>query len=328
MDKFDLIHIGHGKCLSTLMQRRWSMSGSYNYFHGLSAGNTLSKAFLSGSRDPGSHRIDIQLRDDRPNLLSYEGFMFFACAEDTPAAHRHLTLERQAFIAATLSGLSDRVLMVLRDPKDWIRSCHAQYVKYGGSLRLQDYFAAFRRPLLDNLRLDRILPIWRDNGFEPIALAMEDYKADPAAFWTLYAGQTGLPAPEDAASDDMGDNRTDHAKLETRAATNALVETLVGLMERNPLYTSSPEHLKELESFAVVNSNFRMWTVRRAFEAMGEAEFEAFRTRLNLEPRADFSTLTLDPEARVLLAESYVAPLRAFPAFAPHVEGYLARLEE
>ncbi|MGR3570402.1 hypothetical protein [Brevirhabdus sp.] len=326
MDKFDLIHIGHGKCLSTMLQRRWAMSDRYNYFHGLAAGNTLSQAFLSGARDPANHRIDINLNADKPNILSYECFTFFGCAEDIPETARHLTLERQAFIAATLAPLSDRVLLVLRDPKDWIRSCHAQYVKYGGSLPLQAYFETFRKPLLDNLRLDRILEIWRANGFEPIVLPMEDYKADPCGFWALYERLTGLPAPEDRPSSALADNRTEHDRLETRAATNALIEKLIALMERNPLYQSSPEHRKERDSFAVVNSNFKMWTVRRAFEAMSPAEFEEFRSGLNLAPETGFSRLALDAEAQAALAETYLAPLEEFSACRPHLAGYHAGL--
>ncbi|MBL3705169.1 hypothetical protein GI582_20940 [Sulfitobacter sp. BDSS02] len=322
MKEFDLIHIGHGKCLSTFMQERWNRSDRYNFFNGVTTGDALSKAFMAGARSSEGQKIDINLSTDKPNVLSYECFTYFGCAEDTPEEYRHLTLERQAFIAATLSHLSRTALLILRNPVDWIRSAHAQYIKYGGSLNLQGYFSAFRTPLLDNLRLDRILPIWRDNGFEPVVLAMEDYTRDPERFWRQYEALTELPAPHDIATDAQSDNRTDHGNLETRAATNALIDTLIGAMERNQLYKNSPPHQKELESLSTVNEHFRRWTLRRAFEAMGEEEFDDLRSQLALSEDQSFRELALDSADADLLAECYLEPLREFSAFEPYVESY------
>ena len=122
MTRFEFIHIGHGKCLSTMLQRRWAESDRYNYCHGLAAGNMLSDAFLAGSRDPSRHPVRFALNDQHPNVLSYECFTFFGCAPDVPTHQRHQTLDRQAFIASALAPFSDRVLLVLRDPRDAIAS--------------------------------------------------------------------------------------------------------------------------------------------------------------------------------------------------------------
>ncbi|WP_109467817.1 hypothetical protein [Albibacillus kandeliae] len=326
MTRFEFIHIGHGKCLSTMLQRRWAESDRYNYCHGLAAGNMLSDAFLAGSRDPSRHPVRFALNDQNPNVLSYECFTFFGCAPDVPTHRRHMTLDRQAFIASALAPFSDRVLLVLRDPKDWIRSCHAQYVKYGGALSLQGYFDAFRVPLLDNLRLDRILQIWRERGFAPVALAMEAYTSDPRSFWADYERQTGLPEPGEIAEDDAADNRTDHDKLEPRALANGAIEMLIRLMERNELYQLSPQHRKELEVFSTINKSFQTWTVRRAFEAMDTEDLRAFCNHINFVPSSDFLQLELDDAARDLLTESYVEPLSGFAAFEPHLDGYRASL--
>lgn len=321
-DKFDFIHIGHGKCLSTMLQHRWSVSPRVNYFHGLDAGNNLSRAFLSGKRDPAQQKIEVQLPEDRPNVLSYECFMLFATAEDTDPRHRHLVIERQDFIASVLEPLSDRALMVLRDPVDWIASCHAQYVNYGGALDLQGYFDAFRIPLLDNLRLDRILPLWRGRGFEVTALPMETYRDDRNQFWGLYTDETGLEPPGETASHALADNRTQSEKIEPRARANRIVGTLIDAMGKNPLYAQSADHRKEAESLSMVNDQFRRWTVRRAFEAMTDADLAAFREAIGFRPDPTFRSLTLDAEARDILLDTYVAPLDAFETFAPYRARY------
>lgn len=326
MDSFDLIHIGHGKCLSTLLQRRWSKSAHYNFFHGLDAGNALSQAFLSGGIDPASQRIDIRLNRDKPNLLSYEGFLYFGCAEDTAPHHRHLTLQRQAHIAQALKPLGDKVLMVLRDPLDWIASSHAQYVKYGGALPLQRYFEYFRRPLLDNLDLARSLEIWEGQDFRPVALAVEDYR-DPARFWQSYEAQTGLPAPEEADDDALADNQTDQAALPARAAANELFDEVQRLIERQPPHLSNPERKAEQKVLVDAMAKVKQWGLRRAFETMDADALARFSDRLALADETSFRRLQLDPEAQRHLRRNYLAPLARFPAFAPHLDAYHRHLE-
>lgn len=321
---FDFIHIGQAKCLSTMLQNRWSASSGYSFFHGVEIGDTISGMYLSGDTPAQPAQIAPEMTPGTVGVLSYECFTYFVADGETsmpPLSAR--VLDRQRYIARVLSGNSATALMILRDPIDWIRSVHAQYIKYGGKRDLQGYFEAARRDLLDNLDLAQMQAIWHAEGFDLRILPMEAYRHDKSGFWAGYEALLGHPAPEDRALADLADNRTEAAKLEPWVQANRIAAFLSAAMQGHQTYAApSPAQAEEKRILTEAAERFSTWGIRRAFESMSADQLAELQALMQFRPDPGFRALRLDAEARILLETRYLAPLAQLPAFTPYLQRY------
>ena len=68
-----------------------------------------------------------------------------------PELSEHIPKRQQ--LLATMFGPLDKILIVIRDPVDWIRSAYAQMFKEGGYLSVERYVREFKVSIEKNLDL-------------------------------------------------------------------------------------------------------------------------------------------------------------------------------
>jgi hypothetical protein len=97
-----------------------------------------------------------------------------------------------------------RVLIVIREQRDMILSCYAQYVKVGGGCSLRDYVlpcGGSRQPMfsLDHFRYHRLIGHYQKlfGAEHVLVLPFERLRADPRGFVAAIAGFSGGRSADD-----------------------------------------------------------------------------------------------------------------------------------
>lgn len=310
-NKFKFIHIGQGKCLSTYLQNLWAQDHYCNFYHGMNLGDDLTRAFLNNQ----SVSVDFSEVNDegKPNILSYECFTYFGVTESSELLYEDKFFERIRFIAKKLSGSADTALLIVRDPLDWIRSSHAQYIKYGGFESAQKYYEKFREGIISNLNLSKITAIWKQEGFRDVILPMEMFKEDVLSFWRQYEEKLGLDKPKINIFSDLKNNVTPKRDLELKALVNRVVFNL------NNNMNFREGNAKESE----ILDWYLKWGVRRYFENSTAKDKDDLKALLSFEKRGDFFDVELSKEDSGKINLAYSKALEGLDWFSDYRKRYI-----
>lgn len=309
---FDVVHIGLGKCLSTTLQGIWKGASNVQCVDVAALSPKVTQLLITAQQEGKA----LPALDFEPppmlgrdcTVLTSEG-MTFSLLVDKPQ-HFGLIPLRQAYMAKTFGPRARKVLMVVRNPFDWVRSAHAQYIKQGGCASRAAFFDSHRESCLHNLDLVRIVAQWREVNPALEILPMELYASDRAAFWCLYTQRLQVPVP---TPDDTRDyqNTSRYDRLELSARVNRVLAELSGILGH-----VEQSHAKAAREGFV---HGRQWGVRRAMENASDAECQALAGAMDFRPDPAFLAWTPDAEFKGFVRERFLPPLRGLPHLADWV---------
>lgn len=276
-----LVHIGLAKSMSSTLQALWANSENYV---AIDPGGLTSKtdSFFDQHRD-NIDALVAQLGNSGPpfgfepdnglQVLSGEGLASsWFC--HMPELSEHIP-KRQQLLATMFGPLADKILIVIRDPVDWIRSAYAQMLKEGGSLSVETYIREFKLSIEKNLDLRALVTFWQQYDAEIVILPMELYKADQDAFWIAYEGNLGMRRPESSRSQYIMANPSFYETLEVHRSVNrilGILETVCIEDQKNPVKDVFIEGLKTA----------RLWGSRSAMERLSPNQLVELKSLLSL----------------------------------------------
>ena len=130
--------------------------------------------------------------------------------------------------------LAEKVLIVIRNPIDWIRSAYSQSLKEGGSLSPDKYISDFRVSIEKNLDLRALVACWEQFEAEVVILPMELFKENEESFWIAYEGMLKMSRPE--SSQKVVANPSYYETLEIHQSINKILSILETACVENEKY--------------------------------------------------------------------------------------------
>jgi hypothetical protein len=320
---FDFIHIGLAKCMSTTLQTQWDRSSNYRYQSGHEIAHTCAKFVVQHASELEQlPTINVTAPEghDEVDVISSESFSFSSLEQPEMSDH---TAAKQRYVAQTMCHLSNKVLIVIRDPIQWVRSVHAQSISQGGFSSPQEFVQSHRGVLLNNLHLGRLIEIWQRNGLEVTVLPMEGVTQDAELFWQTYESSLGVPRPDYMTeATGISRNASRYDRLELAALINRFQHQLSGLVEKG----ESP-NIQDRTAIRNALALVQRWGARRALHTATEDEVTSIQALFNPDYFGGFEHFKLDAALIDHLTEHFVAPLEQHPAMAPHLAGYRESLE-
>ena len=156
----NFIHIGMGKCASTYLQNVFLSEPNFKY---MVLDNIVEAVIVNARKSAEPHSfpnvtIDmsnfIQEEGGQFQVASSEGFTFAFINE--PEHYDNLGHLYQ--LSAHFLGkgqLSSQVLLMLRDPIDWLRAAHQQQIKGGGYLSYEEFYQEAKTYLMTSLDIKK-----------------------------------------------------------------------------------------------------------------------------------------------------------------------------
>ena len=319
---FDFIHIGMGKCMSTTLQTQWARSSNYRLESGESIARACGDYVEKHANDlEQMPTINVTVPEGAGDIavISAEAFSFSFV--NKPHLGDYIAAKQQ-YAARTISHLSNKALIIIRDPIRWIHSAHAQSINQGGFESPQEFAQSHRSVLLNNLHLSRLMKTWQQEGLELTVLPMEGFIEAPDQFWQHYESSLGVARPDyEPEITGVSRNASRYDRLELAALINRTQHELSQLVRKG----DSPD---AQDKTVVLNALklAQQWGARRALHTATEAEVQRVQALFNPDCFGDFHSFTMDKEFIDHLEEHFVAPLAQHPAVAPFLAGYRASL--
>ena len=306
-----VLHIGLGKCASTSLQGLWTQSENYNYFS-LHELTTQTRNLIVDKRDDLDSAVDAiqsmnvkfpEFDNNKMNVFSSEGVTFSFI---TDFQYGYLTQLKQQAMAVLLKGLSTKVLMLVRNPIEWITSAYAQQVKEGGSMSFDEYLVGARQSIYHNLNINFIKSVFEKQGFEVIILPIELMKLAEDEFWESYEDRLGVARPSlvKFPTDKRTANITNSATIPVHAKLNQILAELSLLVRKSSAYVGE-ENKIILDALELS----RKWGTRAALHDLSRIELE------QLERVLDIGSVTLngdsipDTDLKTHLQNNFIDPL-------------------
>ena len=322
--KLDFIHIGLGKCMSSRLQGYWQLDEGTHSMSASGISNAIDEVIRGGFPDTKAIReqcaqININFPPSIPgsvNMLTSESLTFSFLHEPEMG---EMIVTKDAIASELLSGLSDKILMLVRDPIEWITSCYAQQVKEGGLIAMNAYLDSHRAVILNNLDLTRRVREWSRTGAEVIVLPIELARRDDVLFWDAYETRLGVsrPANWQGTFDVVGNNVTAYETIEAHRRMNAALLALEGTLEGTDL----PQKTEMIKFMTTV----RKLCIRRGFSFADKKALEEIRSALNLEAgKDDPGTPSLDAAYLDAIETQFMQALRQDKQFQDYgcLDGY------
>jgi len=251
--------------MSTSLQNIWNLSENYDSFEGHQLSHLVDETIQLNQDHAAALILQSQLTFDEPNtkpcsVFSSEGFSSL-WYEGNP--NKHCLWEiKQKTLPRLLARFSDRVLVVVRDPVEWIYSSYCQLVKEGSGIGLNDYLDKYSAVIRSVLNLENLFENWRGSNFDVVVLPLELARDNPEQFWSLYESRLGVERP--SGTDEMPQrNVTDQRFLRLNRQLNRLMDAIE---EATFEPTADREEGDDMQAVQSAIDFYRTWCTRRALE--------------------------------------------------------------
>lgn len=206
-----LLHIGLPKTATTSLQNVWRKHPEVNLtYHGLIPLIEAARCLGKGELVQGNVQFnyDVEPQPGQKIILSHESL-------STAYVNERATVERirkyQAIAVQLMQQIDPqtRILLVVREPKRWIRSMYNQCVKQGGIDTFPLFLQREKSFILETLNIQSLFSLWSATfGIENIrVLPMELFRDDENLFHQILHNFCGTPTPSTLMNDLPKDNR-------------------------------------------------------------------------------------------------------------------------
>lgn len=309
-DGFDFIHIGLPKCASTSLQILWGEDPSCTF---ASLGKVSSYAReITFSSGPDADTfpnvsLNIELGSGENKIGSSEG-LTWAFMDEPNLQYALSAYHRTTARLLGESKATDKILIVIRDPVDWIHSAHAQHIKTGGYYDVASFLEENESFVSGVLDLSSIISAWSGYFENVVIIPVEYLKRDPERFWRRYEEGLGVSRPLGRGRSIKSINKTPWGSLQDLASINKLMSRI------QQVYGELEEYRKlfpeEYEKLSYMMSRVRKWVPRRIAEYAPAGELSNLASGFSAQDSRSFNALHLSSELSEHLLESYVEVMR------------------
>ena len=310
----NFIHIGLGKCASTYLQNVFNNSSDYNV---VDLNGVVSAIHENARKSHGPQQfpninidIDSSLNDKnkRITVASNEDFTFFSDPCDYEFVKNLVGLSSHFLGKARIS---DKILLMIRNPIEWLRAAHEQSIKGGRFDSFGIFFKKEKNYLRNSLNLREILDAF-EMFFEIITLASEDLRVKPDKFWELYSQKLGVRKPEKELLNQILEVKyTSNSSLGERSIKLAILnkfsayklECLNALGEYNTF-------MQEESRANILYCEHERWSNRRMMEFASDESIEKLMSLLSEFDAENFSQICIDVEIKDHLLKNFLEPLK------------------
>lgn len=306
------VHIGLAKCMSTTLQTLWGASQNYSYCSATQLKTSVEQNIEAEFQKFGDvpnivHPGRVNFENKTPEIasvLSCEGLTYSWPSQ----AQMYCCIElKQRLLSQMLSGTTDKLLIIVRDPIDWIFSAFAQQVREGSSLTLTEYQSQFRGFFEESLNLRNTIKIWREAGFKPTILPMELYKTSTDRFWALYEDNLDIERPSlyDTPLDGTRKNETRYDVLDNHLTLNQIFDILLKATQ------SEAYDMRDRQTVIDSLNYAKKWGIRRGLTYINNSQLETLRTLVgaNCSPVAK-QDLVIDECLHSHIRDCFISPLK------------------
>jgi hypothetical protein len=309
----DFIHIGLGKCASTYLQNVFNSDPDFNLFD---LANIVALS-VEKSREGANPKdfSDVTISMD-PSILSYahkfnvssaEGFTFVS-----EQAHYENILSLYKVSAHFLgkSQLSLKVLLMIRNPVEWIRAAHEQSIKEGGFGSYGEYYEKEKTYLENSLNIKEIINEYA-NYFDVFTLSADQLRSEPDDFWELFSKNLDVGVPKKEIREQVSQN-----KLAVNASLKGRRHKLAML---NKFSSAKNNSLRGLEDyFALIPEEAHMslklsehekWSNRRIVEFATPEQLDTLTAHFEDIDDTEFTRTYIDQHMKDHLLINFIEPL-------------------
>lgn len=314
----DFIHVGLPKCGSTYLQYLWGSDATYTRKNPSGLVKLCRDLALSGS----SQHIDLGPIDPiegETRVISSEGFTWGWLNQPEQQAAIGPLQETAARVMGDAT-LADKVLIVVRDPVDWLRACHEQTLKEGGCESYADFLRSQRRLCESVLDLRHLLAVFEERFAEVVVLSADEMKETPLDFWAKYSESLSVAAPDLLSQSDDGLQHNANRRLGKRALLlarlNSLGQTLSGAFQSLDGYYATAK-TKEIEQLKPTATVLWKWYHRRLVEFASDEALAPLAEQLDLDDDGSFQRVFVDPDLLHWIETRYLQPLERLATIPP-----------
>lgn len=306
------VHVGLPKCMSTTLQHLWMTSHNYNYYPANEFNDSIEKTICHHRERAGavlnSMNINFQPPTHSSNVtvFSSEGF---STLWPNDLAAQPLWGTKQRVIPEFLAAHANKVLLIVRDPVEWIFSSYAQLLKEGRVIELTDYLNDYRDYIAQVLDISNFNRLWTESGFEISVLPMDIIKTEPETYWRTYETQLDLPRPSNY--NDKRDGKARNATVTDTLHLQLQLNKLFELLSESVDGIDNPEDFGDLDNVREIITRGKMWASRRALDGINSDQVSRLQGLLDPQtPKISKSMVEIPHELAQHLLLNFVAPLR------------------
>ena len=236
-NRFDFIHIGMPKCMSSHLQKVWNDSENYSAIRG----RLLADEIHNICKNLESQNIKIEIKEISDNLIrginfpkSVQGKKNIFTEESFTSPIDDYYFSRQKILARTLANTSEKVLILIRNPVDWILSFYGQEVKMGmADENFKQWFFHNKNRIYCGLNMSKMLSIW-SKYFKITLIPIEISRDTKSRFESIYYKNLGdIPSKLDSDYSAMQSNITNYSSLNAFGRLNTLNKFMRNSLEKN-----------------------------------------------------------------------------------------------
>ena len=311
----DFIHIGLGKCASTYLQNVFLSEPNFKVM----VLENLAEAVLVNARMAAEPHSFPNVKIDMSNFLREEGGQFqVASSEGFTFAFinepKHFdNLEDLYRLSAHFLGkgqLSSQVLLMLRDPIDWLRAAHQQQIKGGGHLSYKEFYQEAKTYLMTSLDIKKIVDIYA-YYFHVVTMSADDLRNSPDDFWEWFSNRLGVEAPKKEARDKASSHQlASNPSLRDRTYKLAALNKQSVIKKRCLLRLDEYYKVVPADAKAFIELNEQeMWCNRRMVEFSSPEQLEQLYVKIDGISEEEFTNIYIDEEMKQHLLKCFIEPL-------------------
>lgn len=306
--------------MSSRLQGHWQLDDGYNSMSADGISNAIDEIIKNSFPDIAAieaqcSKININFPpflQQHINMMSSEGLTFSFI--HNPELGEAIAIKDE-IASKMLAGLTDKIFLLVRNPVDWIRSFHAQQVKEGGLVKMNDFINSHRSVILNSLNLERRVSLWSRFGAEVVILPIELARRDDGLFWKAFEQRLKVKRPSNwqGKFDVVSNNTTAYETIEAHRRMNKLLNVLEGVLEQSDL-TQKADLLKFMNATRKV-------CVRRAFSYVDTETLDEIHNALKMTPGESHpEEFVLDADYLKSIEAHFMAPLRSDSYFKDYVD--------
>tara|TARA_Y100000991_G_scaffold214888_1_gene203727 strand:- start:236 stop:1312 length:1077 start_codon:yes stop_codon:yes gene_type:complete len=305
------VHLGLSKCMSSSLQEFWNTSHNYCLYQGHDFNEAIEKTIVHHKHNAeevllsASFNFQSPPNSDDVTVFSSERL---STLWPTDLEKQEFWDIKQTVLPKLFSNYTRRVLLVVRDPIDWIFSDYAQLIKEGRNLEFDAYLSEYRDYIEQILNLRFVIDQWQKSGVEVSVIPIELSTSDKEAFWRLYESLLEVQRPSNWDDHRLSSQRdvTNHETLSMHLQLNKLMELLEESVNQN--YRENEADIEDLRSTAAL---MKQWGSRRALSGADQDQLSKIRHLLSPDiPSLERASLALPPALGETIASNFIEPLR------------------
>ncbi len=329
----DFIHIGLGKCASTYLQNIFNNQPDYSIIDLKGVVEAIHENARQGSDPQQFPNINVNFNhppdheDKKFTIASDEDFSFISEPKHYECI-KHLHGLSAHFLGK--ARLTSKILLMIRNPMEWLRAAHEQSIKGG---RFESYSLFFKKEksyLKNSLDLQKVLSAY-SNFFEVITLAAENLRENPDEYWKLYAEKLGVTAPNKELLDQLL-----NLKITGNSSLNDRSLKLAALNKFSSLKLECLQALGDYNTYMVEESKANIlycqherWSNRRMVEFASDEQLNKLTSILDGFDTENFNNVYIDNEMKDHLLEHFMKPLEKINTVSCELkESYIKSIEE